>query len=106
MSPVVLTELLSDPLRSVAARESLAKLPLLEISSGFWERAGLTRAELVRNKVKPKLADTLIAQLCIDHGSIVTSVCRHQNRDGTRRVALLRVAHPRQTSRGEEERCA
>ena len=62
-----LAELISDPLRSVAARESLLKLPLLELHDGFWERAGLTRAELVRNKVKPKLADTLIAQFCIDH---------------------------------------
>jgi predicted nucleic acid-binding protein len=67
MCPVVLAELISDPLRSVAARESLLKLPLLELHDGFWERAGLTRAELMRNKVKPKLADTLIAQFCIDH---------------------------------------
>jgi predicted nucleic acid-binding protein len=67
MSPVVLAELLSDPLRSLAARESLLQLPLLKLIDGFWERAGLTRAVLVRNGLKPKLADTSIAQLCIDH---------------------------------------
>jgi len=67
MCPVVLAELLSDPLRSLAARESLLHLPLLEVQSGFWERAGLTRAELIKRRIKPKLADTLIAQICIDH---------------------------------------
>jgi predicted nucleic acid-binding protein len=67
MCPVVLAELLSDPLRSVAARESLLHIPLLELPSGFWERAGLTRADLIKRRIKPKLADTLIAQICIDH---------------------------------------
>jgi predicted nucleic acid-binding protein len=67
MSPVVLAELLSDPLRSVGVRKALLDIPALELNSGFWERAGLTRADLVRRKMKPKLADTLIAQVCIDH---------------------------------------
>ena len=67
MCPVVLAELLSDPLRSLAAREALLNIPLLEIQPGFWERAGLTRAELIKRRIKPKLADTLIAQICIDH---------------------------------------
>ena len=67
MCPVVLAELLSDPLRSRAARESLLRIPLLDLQQGYWSRAGLTRAELLKQKVKPKLADTLIAQACIDH---------------------------------------
>jgi predicted nucleic acid-binding protein len=40
---------------------------MLDLKPGFWERAGLTRAVLVGLKIKPKLADTLIAQACIDH---------------------------------------
>ena len=45
----------------------LLSIPILELMAGFWERAGRTRAELIRRKLKPKLADTLIAQVCIDH---------------------------------------
>jgi predicted nucleic acid-binding protein len=67
MSPIVLTELLSEPLRSLAARQALLKIPVLELMPGFWERAGLTRSELLRHKVKPHDAATLIAQVCIDH---------------------------------------
>jgi predicted nucleic acid-binding protein len=65
MCPVVLAELFSDPLRSVQAKKSL--LTLLLLLPGFWERAGLTRAELLKHEIKPKLGDTLIAQVCIDH---------------------------------------
>jgi predicted nucleic acid-binding protein len=66
MSPIVLAELFSDPLRSSEAKESLVQIPMLELQPGFWERAGLTRAELFKLKFRPKLADTLIAQVCID----------------------------------------
>jgi predicted nucleic acid-binding protein len=67
MSPVVLAELLSDPLPSQLARQSLIEIPALELITGFWERAGKTRADLIKRRFKPKLADTLIAQICIDH---------------------------------------
>jgi predicted nucleic acid-binding protein len=67
MSPMVLAELLSDPLRSIRAREALLDIPSLELNSGFWERAGLTRASLLKRHIKPRLADALIAQVCIDH---------------------------------------
>jgi predicted nucleic acid-binding protein len=67
MSPIVLAELLSDPLRSLTVREALLNISMLELKPGFWERASLTRAALVKLKVKPRLADSLIAQVCIDH---------------------------------------
>jgi len=67
MAPMVLAELLSDPRLPPAAEESLIGIPILEITPGFWQRAGKTRAGLITRKFKPKLADTLIAQLCIDH---------------------------------------
>ena len=67
MCPVVLAELFSDPSRSAAAKKSLAGIPLLDLRPGFWSRAGLTRSELMKRKIRPKLADTLIAQICIDH---------------------------------------
>jgi predicted nucleic acid-binding protein len=67
MSPIVLAELLSDPLRSLTVREALLNISTLELKPGFWERAGVTRAALIGLKIKPQLADTLIAQVCIDH---------------------------------------
>src|SRR5260370_3637464 len=67
MAPIVLTELLSDPLLPAYAEESLLSVPLLELIPGFWQRAGKNRAHLLKHQVQPKLADTLIAQVCIDH---------------------------------------
>jgi predicted nucleic acid-binding protein len=67
MSPVVLAELLSNPLLPQAAEESILAIPVLGIAPGFWQRVGKTRASLIKWKCKPKLADTMIAQVCIDH---------------------------------------
>lgn len=67
MAPTVLAELLSDPTLPIEAEKALLRIPLLELTSRFWERVGKTRAGLIRVKLKPKLADTLIAQVCIDH---------------------------------------
>jgi predicted nucleic acid-binding protein len=67
MAPVVLAELLSDPQLPSTVEHALLRIPLMELTTGFWERAGKTRADLIRRKLRPKLADTLIAQVCIDH---------------------------------------
>lgn len=66
-SPVVLTELLSDPKLPLSVRAILLEIPVLPIMEGFWERAGLLRAKVLHRKQKAKLADALIAQTCIDH---------------------------------------
>jgi predicted nucleic acid-binding protein len=68
LPPVVLTELLSDPKVSKSVKALFQELPLLEPTPGFWERAGLLRASVVARRHKARLADTLIAQTCIDHG--------------------------------------
>ena len=39
----------------------------MEIQPGYWERAGKLRALLIAKRLKPRLADTLIAQICIDN---------------------------------------
>src|SRR2546423_15425464 len=73
MVPVVLTELLSDPklLSSVAQR--LSQIPILEIASGYWHRAGALRATVLAKQRKARLGDVLIAQSCLDEGiSLVT----------------------------------
>jgi hypothetical protein len=64
---VVLTELLSDPKLPADVAELLLQIPLLEVHPGFWERAGRLRARVLRTGRKARLADTLIAQACIDH---------------------------------------
>ena len=68
MAPVVLTEVLSDPRLAPDVAESLTELPLIEITSGYWQRAGELRAQVLVKRRKARLGDALIAQTCIDHG--------------------------------------
>jgi predicted nucleic acid-binding protein len=66
MAPVVLTELLSDPLLSTDVAKTLSDVPLLEIEPGYWQRAGALRAKVLSKRRKARLGDALIAQGCID----------------------------------------
>ena len=66
LPPVVLTELLSDPKLPDRVRALILDLPVLELLQGYWVRAGETREKLLSRKLKALLADTLIAQSCID----------------------------------------
>ena len=65
--PVVVTELLSDPRIRADLAAFIRGIPRLEIIDGYWERAGELRARLLRRGLKARLADTLIAQSCLDH---------------------------------------
>ncbi|MGH7925876.1 MAG: PIN domain-containing protein [Candidatus Binatus sp.] len=65
--PVVVTELLSDPAIRLEIGALIRAVPRLEILDGYWERAGELRARLLRRGLRARLADTLIAQSCIDH---------------------------------------
>jgi predicted nucleic acid-binding protein len=67
LPPVVLTELLCDPKLPERVAALLLQLPRLEPLPDFWQRAGLLRAQLLARKRRARLADTLIAQSCIDH---------------------------------------
>ena len=68
MVPVVLTELLSDPKLPSGIAETLSEVPLVEIVSGYWQRAGGLRAKVFAKRRKARLGDALIAQSCIDGG--------------------------------------
>jgi predicted nucleic acid-binding protein len=68
LPPVVLTEILSDPKVPKRLRDLIQKLPVLDPKPGYWVRAGGLRALLLSRKRKARLADTLIAQSCIDAG--------------------------------------
>jgi predicted nucleic acid-binding protein len=66
MVPVVLTELLSDASLPSYVVKEISDLPLLEVTSGYWRRAGALRAKVLATRRKARLGDALIAQSCID----------------------------------------
>lgn len=68
MAPVVLTEILSDPKLPGRVARYLLELPLIELQPGYWERAGLLRAQVLSKRRKARLGDALIAQSCLDRG--------------------------------------
>jgi predicted nucleic acid-binding protein len=67
LAPVALAELLSDPVLPPSVAALLKDLPRLEITDGYWERAGALRARVLGKGLKARLADALIAQSCLDH---------------------------------------
>jgi len=68
MPPVVLTEILSDPKLPSSLAASLSELPLIDVTSGYWERAAALRVKILGKKRKARLGDALIAQSCVDRG--------------------------------------
>ena len=68
MVPVVLTELLSDPKLPSDVAETMLEVPLIDVASGYWQRAGALRAKVLAKRRKARLGDALIAQSCIDQG--------------------------------------
>ncbi len=89
LPPVVLSELLSDPKLGRDVKEAFLALPLLEIREGYWERAGLLRAKILAHGRRARLADTLIAQSCLDHD--VGLVTRDSDFGHFRRLAGLQL---------------
>jgi predicted nucleic acid-binding protein len=69
LPPVVLTEILSDPALPRAVRTLLSGLPILDLEPGFWERASVLRAAILKQKKKARVADALIAQSCLDQST-------------------------------------
>jgi predicted nucleic acid-binding protein len=69
LPPVVLSELLSDPALPGRVKDLLASLPLLQVEPGYWTRAGELRAAILKQKKKARVADSLIAQSCLDQSS-------------------------------------
>lgn len=65
--PVVLCEMLSDHKITSSVIKLLTGIPLLVFKEGYWERAGLLRGKILSKGFKARLADTLIAQSCIDN---------------------------------------
>jgi predicted nucleic acid-binding protein len=68
MAPAVLTEVLSAPQLPSTVAATLSEIPLIEVTDGYWERAGMLRAKVLAKRRKARLGDALIAQSCIDRG--------------------------------------
>ena len=92
LSPVTVAELLSDPHLSPTLRRTILELPTLPIVEGFWERAGLLRANVLKTGRRANLADTLITQSCLDHHA--TLVTRDWDFKVFVAIAGLRLATP------------
>ena len=90
LPPVVLTELLSDPGLPRDVASLLLALPRLELHPEYWQRAGLLRAKVLARRRRARLADTLIAQSCIDHD--VRLVTRDADFRHFARIGGLRLA--------------
>ena len=87
----MLTELLSAPGLPRALASLHGRLPILETHPGSWTRAGQLRAKLLARRHRARLANTLVAQSCLDHGvRLVTrdDDFRHFARLGGLRLAL------------------
>ena len=91
LPPVVLCELLSDPRLSADLRILFKSLPALEIFDGYWERAGQLRAAVLERKKRARMANTLIAQTCIDHS--IAMVTRDQDFRNFEKESRLQLLH-------------
>lgn len=67
LPPTVLTEVLSQPRLPKQHAALIRALTKLELTEGYWLRAAETRALILSKKLRARLADTLIAQSCLDH---------------------------------------
>jgi predicted nucleic acid-binding protein len=92
MVPVVLTELLSDPKLPTGVAETLSEVPLIEIQSGYWQRAGKLRAKVLAKRPKARLGDALIVQSCIDAG--VPLLTRDRDFRAFAEAPRLSLVHP------------
>jgi predicted nucleic acid-binding protein len=68
LPPVVVAEILSVKDAPAALERIVSALPLLDVTDGYWERAGRLRRRLLVRGLKAPLADALICQSCLDHG--------------------------------------
>jgi predicted nucleic acid-binding protein len=67
LPPVALAEVLSQPQLPARHTAFIRSLPALEITKDYWFRAAQMRAQILTRNLKARLANTLIAQSCVDH---------------------------------------
>jgi len=89
LAPVSVTELLSDPGLTPNLEAMVLKAPRVAITAGYWERAGKLRRRLMRLGYRPKIADTFIAQTCLDHG--LPLITRDRDFEAFRKAAGIQI---------------
>jgi predicted nucleic acid-binding protein len=89
LPPVVVAELLSDPSLPREVELLILSLPVVTVSEGYWQRAGKLRARLSSQGYRARLADTLIAQACLDSDSPLLT--RDKGFQRFRKVAGLKL---------------
>lgn len=92
LPPVVLSEILSSPKLPAALKELLQTIPLLPVLPGYWERVGLLRSKVLGKKLKARLADSLVAQSCLDHQ--VALLTRDQDFKNFEKVSAIKLLKP------------
>jgi predicted nucleic acid-binding protein len=92
MPPVVLAELLSDAALPKSIARSLKDIPMIDVESGYWERAGVLRAKVLAKGRRARLGDALIAQNCIDRG--IPLLTRDRDFRAFTQAAGLKLAIP------------
>jgi predicted nucleic acid-binding protein len=92
MAPAVLTELLSAPQLPSAIAATLSEIPLIEVTDGYWERAGTLRGKVLAKRQKARLGDALIAQSCLDRG--VPLLTRDRDFHAFSNIARLNLVIP------------
>lgn len=69
LPPPVIPELLCDPYLPKYIEELILALPRFSISPDYWDNVAKTRAKILKHKLKSRLADAMIAQVCIDNNA-------------------------------------
>ena len=63
----------TDIIQSALDHQQLVLPPVvlteIDLEPGFWERAGVLRAAVLKQKKKARVADALIAQSCLDQST-------------------------------------
>lgn len=89
LAPAALAELLSDPDLPGDLEADLLRIPLLEVTAGYFERVGRLRRAVLKKKRRARLGDALISQACLDHG--VPLVTRDEDFGGYAAVSPLKL---------------
>lgn len=67
LPPIVVAELFSAKNLNEHSKNIISAIPQLDFKEGFWQRVGNARATLIGKGRKARLADSMIAVLCLDH---------------------------------------
>jgi len=67
LTPPVVAEFLSDPSLPKELELAILDFPRVQLEPDFWLRTARLRRKLLAKNLRARLADSLIAQCCIDH---------------------------------------